>query len=189
MRATVEIGPRGPVEIEADDNLLPLIETEVVDGRLEIRFQRFSNIWGSGGVHIQVRAPVFRYLGASGGAEIVAELEPVEELEVKASGGAEVHARGIDVARLSASGSGGADLELSGVAQRLTLRMSGGTKVKAGRLSARAVRVSGSGGSTAEVRASESLKGELSGGSGVHLIGNASSRVSTSGGSSVDYDD
>jgi hypothetical protein len=189
MRATVEIGPRGPIEIEADDNLMPLIETQVADGRLEIRFRRMSNVWSSGEVRVKVRAPAIRYLGASGGSEIRAELEPVDDLEIEASGGAEVHARGIDAAELSASGSGGSHLDLAGTARKVTLHMSGGTDVKAARLAARSVRVSGSGGSTAEIRASDSIRGELSGGTDVHLIGNASSRVSTSGGSSVDYDE
>jgi hypothetical protein len=189
IHATVEIGRQGPIEIEGDENLISMVETGVSDGRLEIRFARRVSVWDGGDINVKVSAPVIRFLGASGGAEIRAELERVEELEMAASGGAEIHARGIDAAEVSAEGSGGAELDLAGRTEKLFLRMSGGTHVKAARLSTRSVRVSGSGGAHAEIRASDTIRGELSGGSDVHLIGNASSRVATSGGSSVDYDD
>ena len=190
IKVTVEPGPQGaPLELDGDDNLLALVDTKVEDGRLKIRFRRSSNIWSSGDIQVRVRTKALRFLGASGGAEIRAALEPARDLELSASGGAELHVRGIDVEELSAEGSGGAELELSGRTNKIRLNMSGGTRVTADKLSARSARVDGSGGSHAELRASDLLKGELSGGSDVHLIGQASSRVATSGGSSVDFDE
>lgn len=188
VHAQVSIGPR-KVEVEADDNILPLVETRVEDGRLLIRFKPHTNIWGSGDVNVVVQAPSIRGLEASGGSRIRARLAKADSLDVEVSGGGEVKAEDVDVAQLDASGSGGATLELIGKADKMKLEMSGGTRLKGSKLSTRTVRIDGSGGCTAEFQASELVKGELSGGCEVHLLGKASSRVSTSGGSSVDWED
>lgn len=189
IHALVEIGPQAPVQVDADDNILPLVVTEVVDGTLEIRFRHDASVYTGEPVRVRVRARALHRLDATGGAELRAEVEPGEDLEVRSSGGSEVRVRGLNANRLSVSGSGGARVQLSGAADRVRLHISGGTRVRAASLSARAVNVRGSGGASAEIRASDVVRGSLSGGSTVHLIGSASSRVSTSGGSSVDFDD
>ncbi|HEY6910927.1 MAG TPA: head GIN domain-containing protein [Myxococcales bacterium] len=189
IHALVEAGPQAPVQVDADDNILPLVVTEVVDGTLEIRFRRDTSVYSGEPVRVKVSAPAIHRLDASGGAELRASVEPGEDLEVRSSGGSEVRIRGLDANRLSVSGSGGARVQLSGAADSVRLHISGGTRVRAASLSARAVNVHGSGGASAEIRASDVVRGSLSGGSTVHLIGRASSRVSTSGGSSVDFDD
>lgn len=189
IRVLIEAGPRAPIELEGDDNLLPLIETSVEEHTLHVRYRRGTNIWGGGEATVRVRAPEIRSLEASGGAEIRGRVANTAELELEASGGGEIHVRDLDVDRLVAGSSGGAHLELSGRARRLEIEMSGGAKVIAGKLVTRTVKIDGSGGAHAEVTASEIIRGSLSGGSDVRLHGNASSRVSTSGGAEVAYDD
>ncbi|HET9753178.1 MAG TPA: head GIN domain-containing protein [Myxococcales bacterium] len=189
IHAEVEIGPQAPVQVDADENILPLVVTEVVDGTLSIRFRRDTDVSSEQAVRVRVRAPAVHRLEATGGAELRAQAEPGGDLEVRSSGGSEVRVRGLNANRLSVSGSGGARVQLAGAADTVRLRISGGTRVRAASLAARAVSVHGSGGASAEIRASDVLRGSLSGGSTVHLIGRASSRVSTSGGSSVDFDD
>ena len=188
IHAQVSIGPR-KVEVEADDNVVPLVETRVEDGRLLIRFKPHTNVWGDADVNVVVQAPSIRGLEASGGSRIHAKLARAETLDVQVSGGGEVKAEDVDVSTLDAAGSGGATLELIGKTDKLKLEMSGGTRLKGARLSARSVRIDGSGGCTARFQASELVKGELSGGCDVHVQGKGSSRVSTSGGSSVDWED
>jgi putative autotransporter adhesin-like protein len=189
IHAEVEIGPQGPVQVDADENILPLVVTEVVEGTLQVRFRHDTDVSSEQAVRVRVRAPAVHRLDATGGAELRAQLEPGEDLEVRSSGGSEVRVGGLNAARLSVSGSGGARVQLAGAADTVRLRISGGTRVRAASLAARAVSVHGSGGASAEIRASGVVRGSLSGGSTVHVVGRASSRVSTSGGSSVDFDD
>ncbi|HET7788376.1 MAG TPA: head GIN domain-containing protein [Myxococcales bacterium] len=189
IRAEVEIGPQAPVQVDADENLLPLVVTEVADGTLSIRFRYDTSVSSEQPVRVRVRIPAVHRLDATGGAGLRAELEPGQDLEVHSSGGSEVRVRGLNASLLSVSGSGGARVQLSGAADTVRLRISGGTRVRAASLAARAVNVHGSGGASAEIRASGVVRGSLSGGSNVHVLGRASSRVSTSGGSSVDFDD
>jgi Putative auto-transporter adhesin, head GIN domain len=189
IHAVVEIGAQAPVQVDADDNILPLLVTEVVDRTLSIRFRHDADVQSEQPVRVKVRAPAVHRLEATGGSELRAEVEAGEDLEVRSSGGSEVRVRGLNANRLSVSGSGGARVQLSGAADLVKLRISGGSRVRAAALAARTVSVHGSGGASAEIRASDVLRGSLSGGSTVHLVGPASSRVSTSGGSSVDFDD
>jgi hypothetical protein len=188
IHASVDMGEQAPVQIDADDNILPLVVTEVVDRTLEIRFASHGSIWSSETVQVRVRIPRVRALSASGGAELRARVD-ADDLAVTSSGGAEVRVTAMNASRLRVDGSGGSRVQLAGSADDVKLHISGGTRVRAASLAARTVRVKGSGGASAEIRATDTLRGSLSGGSTVRLLGPASSRVSTSGGSSVDFDD
>jgi hypothetical protein len=55
IHLTVTTGPLQKVLVEADDNVLPLVETRVSDGRLQIGFRR-HNLWNSGDVNVTVRS-------------------------------------------------------------------------------------------------------------------------------------
>lgn len=212
IHLTVSIGDP-LVEVKADDNVLALVRTEVKDGTLEVGFERQS--WTdsfrmiSGTVEVTVRTPRLREVDASGGSEakvdagtegslrlqssggshITIDKAGARKLKIDASGGATVDAAGIDADELDAGGSGGAVLTLSGRAQRAKLRFSGGSTIKARSLAVDELNVGGSGGGEARLRSAESIKGGLSGGSTLHVGGSPRSKVSTSGGSEVVYED
>ena len=188
IHVIVTTGPAKAVEVDADDNVLPLVETRVDGGKLHVGFRR-HNFWNSGDVTVTVQQPKFSELAASGGASIDAALAKAADLALESSGGGAIVARGLEVTQLSASASGGARLELAGTADQVKLRFSGGARLRAARLRARVVQVDGSGGCSGEIEATELIRGELSGGCGLHVIGKASSRVATSGGASVEWDD
>ena len=201
------------VEVKADDNVLPLVRTEVVDGVLEIGFVKKS--WTDsfrmidGSVEVTVHTPRLRGVNASGGAEakvdatteanvrlqssggshVSVDRAAARTLRIDASGGATVDAGGIDADDLRAHDSGGAVLSLTGRAQRAELEFSGGTTVKARSLAVQDLDVSGSGGGEARLRSADSIRGRLSGGSTLHVGGSPKAKVNTSGGSEVVYED
>jgi hypothetical protein len=189
MRATITIGPRKPIRITADEDVLPLVETSVHDGVLKIELAPHERISSPHEVQIAIQTPELHGAQASGGAYVRGQLTRGDAAELDASGGGEVHVRGVDANELRVSGSGGGVVEAEGRADRARIEMSGGTHVVASELSVRDLHVDGSGGSDAEVRVSGKIRGHLSGGSELHVRGNASSRVSTSGGSSVSFED
>ena len=89
----------------------------------------------------------------------------------------------------SVTASGGSDLDGSGNAGEYSLDVSGGADVDLRELDARTVDVDISGGADVEVAATESIVGEISGGSDVTVFGSpANSRLDVSGGADVDYD-
>src|SRR5438067_13536576 len=70
MKATIEIGPRRPVHIEADEETLPLIETVVEDGALQVRFRRNVRWHGEHTVKLTIQTPELHAVGASGGSVV-----------------------------------------------------------------------------------------------------------------------
>src|SRR5207244_10173891 len=68
MKATIEIGPRRPVHIEADEATLPLVETVVEDGTLQVRFQRSTRWHGEHTVKLTIQTRELRAVGEGGGA-------------------------------------------------------------------------------------------------------------------------
>jgi len=189
IRANVEIGSRKRVRIEADDDILQLVETRVEDGALNIGFKPHRSWSGERRVSVTIQTPQLRAIGASGGSIVRATFTRADQSAIEASGGSQVRASGVDARQLSLQGSGGSVLDVQGRADSLGLQMSGGTQLHGRDLSVKDVDVQASGGSEAELRASGNLRGSLSGGSEVHVRGGARTRVSTSGGSSVEVED
>ena len=188
MRATVEIGPQTPVHIDADDELLPLIETVVEDGVLEVRFKQHTSFPGEHHVKLSIQTPQLHSVGASGGSIVRATFTRADKSSVQASGGSEITVRGVDAARLAVQGSGGSVVEVSGTADALHLQLSGGSQLHGRDFATRDVDVQASGGSQGELKASGKISGGLSGGSQLHARGAAATRVATSGGSQVSTD-
>lgn len=189
IHVTVTIGPQEPVQVEADADVLPHVQTVVEDGALQVRFESgsfFGERWSRGKVEVKVQTPALSALGASGGAQITAAALPGEKLRLQASGGARIEASQLDARNIEAQASGGARLQLAGKAAALELELSGGAHADAAGLAAGRVSVQGSGGAWAEVDASDSVTGNLSGGSHVRQRGKGATSVTASGGSRVE---
>jgi hypothetical protein len=188
MRATIEIGPQKPVHIEADAETLALLETTVEDGTLKIGFARNHWMHGDHSVKITIQTPRLESVAASGGSIVRATFTRANESAIQASGGSEVTAKGVDAGTLNVQGSGGSVLHVAGGSDALDLQLSGGSQLHGRDFSTRDASIQGSGGSEAELKATGKITGSLSGGSQLHAIGGARTRVATSGGSQVSAD-
>jgi hypothetical protein len=187
IRGEVKIGKQH-VDLEADDNVLPLIETIVDDGVLVVRYKPHLSMTTRTEAVVHVTAPSIDLLETSGGSKMRAELVPVDDLKIESSGGGDVTAHQVVVKHLRAQVSGGGALNLDGSADDVKLNMSGGSRCKGEKLKTRALRVKASGGSTARLAVSESVSGVASGGSVLHVSGHPQTHVSTSGGSEIQTD-
>jgi putative autotransporter adhesin-like protein len=189
IRASVTVGPRKPLRLKADEQVLSLVETRVEDRTLHIGFKPHTRLHDSGEVVVTAQTPELHAVAASGGAIVRAAFTKAEESALDASGGGEIRVSGVDARRLIAKASGGSDLHVSGRADNVELRLSGGSHFDGPQLEARDVEVSGSGGAVAELRASGNVRGGLSGGSEMHVRGGARTSVATSGGSEVSVEE
>lgn len=152
------------VQVEADDNLLEHIKTEVHNGVLEISTSR--RIKNHNGLKIKIAAP------------------DVERLEV--SGVAKVSVADLKNAGLRVDTSGASKVNLSGETDKLIVEVSGASNIEAETLKTRAATVEASGASKVSVFASESLRTDASGASRITYTGGATDVVKkTSGASSV----
>jgi len=188
MRATVEIGPQKPVHIESDAETLALIETTVEDGTLKIGFSPHHWRHGDHSVRITIQTPRLESVAASGGSIVQAAFTRANQSSIQASGGSEITAKDVDAGTLAVEGSGGSVLRVAGSSDAIDLQLSGGSQLHGRDFSTRDASIQGSGGSGAELKVTGKITGSLSGGSQLHAMGGARTRVATSGGSQVSAD-
>lgn len=160
----VAIGEPQAVALEAEQNILDILDLVVEDGTL--RIENRDSYSSPRGITLTITVPALSALALSGGADGRVDGLAADELSVDVSGGAE--------------------LEASGSVDRLDLTASGGGKAYLDDLSATTVTLDVSGGAHAEVNASDRISGDASGGGSVRTSGEATVDVTTSGGASVD---
>lgn len=137
------------LEIEGDDNLLPLITTEVKSGVLDIgNSKSFST---KNKLHLRISVPSLDAISSSGASDIVIS-------SVKSDGFS------IDI-------SGAGSLQVSGETQSVEIKQSGAGDVDAKELHAAKVNVDLSGAASADVYASEELRASVSGAGNVNYYG------------------
>jgi hypothetical protein len=161
----VQIGPAASIKVEAQQNLLPIIETAVSGDTLKIRgtkeFQSNST------PRVVVTTPTLDGISLNGGSEGRLDGLANDAFDVELGGGAV----------LTATGSSG-DVSIKG---------SGGSTADLDALTAKSVTVDLSGGTVAHISASDAVKGGVSGGAHVAVAGDAAVDVSASGGGEVSH--
>ncbi|MDP3498722.1 MAG: head GIN domain-containing protein [Myxococcales bacterium] len=183
---------RGPTSltIEGDDNLLPLIKTEVVDGRLIIRKTTRESLRATRPIVLRLTTPSLSRLEASGGTDVQLADAAAPRFSADLSGGVDFEATGLELESFELHASGGVDVKAEGIAKAAQLTVSGGADVDARKLQVTHMAVDASGGCDLQLTALESIAGEASGGGSMEVHGHpANARVQTSGGASVDYRD
>lgn len=152
------------VEVEADDNLLPLIKTKVDNGILEISSEKRFNTKNP--IRIKISAP------------------NIEELEV--SGASKVNLSNLDNNFLKVDASGASKMEISGKTVDLNIESSGACKINAENLQSQNATIDASGASNINVSVAGDLKVDASGASKITYAGNPQNiEKDTSGAGSV----
>lgn len=137
-------------EIEADDNLLPLIKTDVSDGVLRIHSDESYNP-----------------------SKPIAVRMSVPNLETFTSAGAgDVHISGVKNDQLVLSNTGAANIEAAGQTKYVEISTSGAGNIEAGNLHAERAKITVSGAANVDVYASQQLDVSVSGIGSVTYYGN-----------------
>lgn len=185
----VQQGNKEVIEIEADDNLLPQLSTEVLSGTLTIKSTETD--WKTS---VNPSAPVKIHLTVKELNMIVLST-PVGNLEVNdlrtgtlklvVSGGAQVRLNGIQVDLLDSVLSGAGDIQASGTADELKLVLSGLGDFNAADLQSNkaAIELSGMGGAT--VRVEEELAATITGAGSIKYFGHPHVEQNVNGAGSV----
>ncbi|MDY0269492.1 head GIN domain-containing protein [Trichloromonas sp.] len=138
------------VEISADDNLLPLILTEVQDGILRVTSKK--SICASAPMTLTISVKTLDLIRSSGANEFQVQNLNGDDLKIELSGSS--------------------NMTLEGRAERLNAKIDGASGLLARQLKAKTVTVAISGAGSAEVHASERLHGEISGVGSIRYAGN-----------------
>ncbi|WP_086478028.1 head GIN domain-containing protein [Arenibacter amylolyticus] len=164
-------GTEQKVIVEADENVLDLIATDLKNGTLKIH--TLENI-GRATKKIHVSLPTVTYLASSSGADLIAT-GPIRAatLELKASSGANLQIEDLSGDTVDADSSSGANIEIVGQANTLHSNASSGSKIKAVNLTTALCRANASSGANISVNVTESLVAKASSGANIKYTGNA----------------
>jgi hypothetical protein len=165
INVNVSIGPLKPLEVSAQENILPLIATDVEGDTL--RIHGTGSYTSSEPVVVTIVTPDLSTVTSSGGSAVTIEGLQADALDLNMSGGSGVTAKG--------------------AVKTLTIEASGGSRFTLGELAANGATVDLSGGANGTVQATATLRGSASGGAHLTVLGNASVDVSTSGGAEVTH--
>lgn len=165
FQVEVTAGKEFSVVVEADDNLLPYVKTEVNGDVLKI--SSTERLKSSAPMRIRISAPNIESIEASGACKIsVADLKS-SELRVDTSGASKVN--------------------IAGEASSLTIDVSGASNIDAANLKAENATVDASGASKVEVFVTGKLVSEASGASKIGYAGNPTSVTKDSSGAGKVY--
>jgi hypothetical protein len=150
------------VEVSTDDNLLPLLVTEVSGDTLKVSLT--GNTSTSLGVTVKVTTPKLKGVSVAGASTAALTGLAAKELHLDVSGASNVTA--------------------SGTADRLDIDCSGASHVHAKDLTAQTVAAHVSGASSAEVHADKELKAHAEGASSIRYSGTPGKTETSVGGAS-----
>jgi hypothetical protein len=163
-------GEKESLLIETDDNIIPLIETEVSAERLSIGFRRGYNFVPTSDIKFYLTVKELDEILLSGAGSIKCEDFDTEELEIEISGAGDIDFRlDADLVRVNSSGAGG--IEMSGKVDRQEIDLSGAGKYDAEELESRECEITVSGAGSATVNVSQELDVDISGVGGVEYKG------------------
>jgi hypothetical protein len=187
VTVTVTKGAKPSLDIKGDDNLVPLVVSEIHEGKLTLRIKDNSNIRTKLPLEVTVVTDVLDEAIASGAATVKVKGDAkVDKFTAGASGAARLSVDGLETPKAIASASGASQVILSGTAESLDVVAAGASEIKAAELKVDDASVSISGASGSAVRASKSVAGDVSGASHLDLHGQpAKKAVATSGASNV----
>jgi hypothetical protein len=168
----LRLGNTEGVTIETDDNLLPLVETVVVDGTLQIRPARKHITLQARTLKIVVQARSVERLAVAGSGSIDADALRGAKLQFDIGGSGSIKVKGIEAEAVAVSVGGSGDLKAgSGVARRLSISIGGSGDVDLGQLQSDTVSVSVAGSGAATVWAREALSMTIAGSGDVNYYG------------------
>lgn len=164
VRFTITVGPPTSVTVVAQENLLPITTTDVVNDKLIVGTTR--GYTSSVGIVVTIATPVLA--------------------SVSVNGGVAGDVNNIATPDLAVDANGGANLTLHGTCTTLTLDVNGGATVDGSGLAAVDAVVDLNGGAQATITVSGRVTGGANAGATLNIQGNpVSVNVSTNGGASV----
>ena len=162
FKVEVIVGREANVEVRADDNLLPLITTDVRGGVLHIESER----------RIKSRNDIL----------VRVTTTDLDNLDV--SGAANVNVAGVRGDELSVDASGASHIKIAGQTSNVKIDVSGASKIDADDLAAVDANVDASGAANVGVNVSGTLTADLSGASKVVYSGSPTNVEKTTSGAS-----
>ncbi len=187
LPADVELlqGNRESLIIETDDNILPLIETVVENGALNIRFKEKDSSIKTMTLKILVNIKNIDSLSISGSGHIYANTLQSAQLKTRIAGSGDLHIKNLTADSLTISVAGSGGFSAAGKVNSIEAKIAGSGDIKASHLEARTVKISVAGSGDAAVWATQSLTASVAGSGDVTYYGDAQVTQSVAGSGSI----
>jgi hypothetical protein len=169
------------VTVEADDNIVPLIGTDVKHGELKVTLHAKNGINVRKSPRIHIRVPSLDAISATGACSMHIDKLHCDQLKVDLTGACHADI-GLDVKQVNVGISGACSCTLSGTTTSQFVSVEGASSYKATALKSEACEIEVDGASSAKVHVTRSLHGSASGTSILKYSGHpASVDVNASG--------
>ncbi|HUP01370.1 MAG TPA: head GIN domain-containing protein [Gemmatimonadota bacterium] len=179
---SVTVGGRPAVSLKGDDNLLPLVRTEVRNGALHIDSDR--DLRPHDDIEIVISTAALEGISSGGSSDVRVTGVRSAGFRASVSGSSELTADGA-FGDLSASVSGSGEIAMTGTADEIDARVSGSGELDLYEVRARAADVHVSGSGDVHVFVTERLNASVSGSGDVRYGGDPQVSRSVSGSGSV----
>lgn len=180
----IEQGDQESLVIEADEELLPKLKSDVRNGRLELGFRHwYDGLFQFGARNIRYRIGVrsLRGISISGAGKASSGSIQTDRMQLRVSGSGDFLLPSLHADSLDVSISGTAKARVSGAAPKVSIHVSGSGELDAVELASQSVTVRISGTGNVRVDAEESLDVRISGSGDVGYRGRPNLRQSISG--------
>ena len=172
------------IKIEAEENLLPYIDTDLHQNSLDIEVKRGRDLKCHFPIKVFVKGPYFTEISMSGSGNIECDTLYNSNISFELSGSGNIRAIAYsDDTDASISGSG--NIELSGTSQSADYRISGSGKIKSYSMETGNCFCNISGSGDMYVFATNLLDVIISGNGTVHYLGNPQITTSITGSGSI----
>lgn len=185
LTVVVRQGSAASVTVQADSNLLPLLETVVEKGALVVRWQKGSNISTRVKPVVTVTAVKLASLAVLGSGDLSGDQLRTPALACRVDGSGDLRLTGLTTDALTVAISGSGDVQAAGSATRLQISIAGSGDVKTRDLKADEVKVRIAGSGDADVQAQRTLEVAIAGSGDVVWTGAASLKKSIAGSGSI----
>lgn len=174
-------GTGGKVELKADRNLLPYIDTQL-DGRtLRIQPKKGFNLSHKTTPSFTIEMPTLRGLSVAGSGTIKVDPIKAGSVEAAIAGSGDIRFAQLDAERLAMKVSGSGDIVVAGRAAQAAVSIAGAGDVKAADFAADEVKVSIAGSGDAQVQATKTLNVSIAGSGDVKYVGSPEIKTSIAG--------
>ncbi len=173
------------VELTAQQNILNVIETPVVNNKLIVRFKRFVRVKQHEQITIKITSPTITSIGSSGSGNVTV-LSPLtgNDLSFRLSGSGNVTLPVVNSSHLEATISGSGNISIAGGNTNTEhFQISGSGDIDARSVLSKSATTKTSGSGVIRLSASETLNVTISGSGSVYYWGNpvVSTNISGSG--------
>jgi hypothetical protein len=180
----VSVSDRYSVEVQAQENILPLLKTEVENGKLRLYFE--ENVSQTKDLKVRISAPSFDEL-AIGGSGTIKTLSTLngERLKLSIGGSGDIDVPQAEVGNMECSIAGSGNIRVGGKTGDVQFEIAGSGDIAAKELVATTGKVAIAGSGSVTCNVSQTLKASIAGSGDVYYTGAPSVDTDVSGSGKV----